>query len=134
MKRILFFFLLINAFSFSCNERDRKDDHAHEQKEEYTCPMHPDIIRNEPGACPICGMDLVKKESGGVKSGNAELEALLKPANTFVVSAIPVTAMQKREEQIELDVLGRITYDTRQTGTIAAIRGGRIERLYVRYR
>lgn len=26
----------------------------------YTCPMHPEIIRNEPGDCPICGMDLVK--------------------------------------------------------------------------
>lgn len=26
----------------------------------YTCPMHPEIIRDEPGDCPICGMDLVK--------------------------------------------------------------------------
>lgn len=25
---------------------------------QYTCPMHPEIIRNEPGACPICGMAL----------------------------------------------------------------------------
>jgi Cu2+-exporting ATPase len=25
----------------------------------YTCPMHPEIIRNTPGSCPICGMDLV---------------------------------------------------------------------------
>ena len=25
---------------------------------EYTCPMHPEIIRDEPGSCPICGMDL----------------------------------------------------------------------------
>lgn len=28
-------------------------------KVEYTCPMHPEIIRDEPGSCPICGMDLV---------------------------------------------------------------------------
>ena len=26
---------------------------------QYTCPMHPEILRDEPGACPICGMDLV---------------------------------------------------------------------------
>lgn len=26
----------------------------------YTCPMHLDIIRDEPGDCPICGMDLVR--------------------------------------------------------------------------
>jgi len=28
----------------------------------YRCPMHPDVIRNEPGPCPICGMALVKVE------------------------------------------------------------------------
>ncbi len=26
---------------------------------QWTCPMHPEIIKDEPGACPICGMDLV---------------------------------------------------------------------------
>ncbi|WP_350286883.1 heavy metal translocating P-type ATPase [uncultured Croceitalea sp.] len=27
--------------------------------EHWTCPMHPEIIKNEAGSCPICGMDLV---------------------------------------------------------------------------
>lgn len=26
----------------------------------YSCPMHPEIIQEEPGSCPICGMDLVR--------------------------------------------------------------------------
>ncbi|NIJ46368.1 Cu2+-exporting ATPase [Wenyingzhuangia heitensis] len=30
--------------------------------EEYTCPMHPEVVKNEPGDCPICGMDLVPKK------------------------------------------------------------------------
>ena len=25
----------------------------------YTCPMHPEIIKNELGSCPICGMTLI---------------------------------------------------------------------------
>lgn len=25
---------------------------------QYTCPMHPEIVRDEPGECPICGMAL----------------------------------------------------------------------------
>ena len=29
----------------------------------YVCPMHPQIIRGKPGNCPICGMDLIKKEA-----------------------------------------------------------------------
>ena len=28
---------------------------------EYTCPMHPEVVRNEPGACPKCGMVLVPR-------------------------------------------------------------------------
>ena len=31
----------------------------------YTCSMHPEIIRDEPGNCPICGMNLVKKVTEG---------------------------------------------------------------------
>ncbi|PKA82486.1 Cu2+-exporting ATPase [Ulvibacter sp. MAR_2010_11] len=26
---------------------------------QYTCPMHPEVVRDESGSCPICGMDLV---------------------------------------------------------------------------
>jgi Cu+-exporting ATPase len=29
---------------------------------QFTCPMHPDVIRTEPGPCPICGMDLEPSE------------------------------------------------------------------------
>ncbi|TIV98404.1 MAG: YHS domain-containing protein, partial [Mesorhizobium sp.] len=34
---------------------------------QYTCPMHPEIIRDKPGSCPICGMAL---EPMGVPSGD----------------------------------------------------------------
>ena len=30
----------------------------------YQCPMHPSVIQDRPGECPICGMDLVKVEPG----------------------------------------------------------------------
>ena len=29
----------------------------------FTCPMHPEIVRDAPGSCPICGMKLVPKKS-----------------------------------------------------------------------
>ncbi|MDQ3016445.1 MAG: cadmium-translocating P-type ATPase [Bacteroidota bacterium] len=34
-------------------------------KEQYTCPMHPEIIRDKPGNCPICGMNLVPLNKSG---------------------------------------------------------------------
>jgi Cu(I)/Ag(I) efflux system membrane fusion protein len=117
---------------------NNKDPHAEHKAEVvegiYTCPMHPEIIRDQPGKCPICGMDLIKKEAGGEKSADITLEALLKPTNEFVVSSIPVTTIQKKEEQIEIEALGIIGYDTRHTGSISARVDGRIEKLYVRYR
>lgn len=33
----------------------------------YTCPMHPEIVRDKPGSCPICGMAL---EPMGVPTGD----------------------------------------------------------------
>lgn len=100
----------------------------------YTCPMHPEIIRDKPGNCPICGMELVKLETSGKKVGDVELESLLKPTNEFVVSSLPVTTIEQRGEQIEIEALGNIAYDTRQVGSISARISGRIEKLYVRYR
>ncbi|HMT75684.1 MAG TPA: efflux RND transporter periplasmic adaptor subunit [Chitinophagaceae bacterium] len=108
-------------------------DHQHD-KVEYTCPMHPEVIKDKPGTCPICGMDLVKKETGSKKVDDIELESLLKPTNEFVVSSIPVTTIEKRDVQIEIEALGNIAYDTRQVGSISTRVSGRIEKLYVRYR
>src|SRR5882762_3586374 len=42
---------------------------------EYTCPMHPEIVRYERGSCPICGMDLVPRI---VRKDNEEEEAAYK--------------------------------------------------------
>ncbi len=110
-------------------------NHDHENEAaEYTCPMHPEIIKDKPGSCPVCGMDLVKKETGGSASTEIGLEALLKPTNEFVVSSIPVTTIEQKEEHINIETLGTIAYDTRAVGTISARVSGRIEKLYVRHR
>ena len=30
---------------------------------EYTCPMHPEVVQNEPGRCPKCGMPLELRQA-----------------------------------------------------------------------
>lgn len=58
--------LVIGLLAIGCNCSSSKEK-ASTQKEVaevvYTCPMHPDVVNKEPGSCPDCGMDLVKKES-----------------------------------------------------------------------
>lgn len=39
---------------------------------EYTCSMHPEVIRDEPGTCPKCGMDLVPREAADDGGEGAE--------------------------------------------------------------
>lgn len=34
-------------------------------RSEYVCPMHPEVMSDEPGSCPKCGMDLVPREASG---------------------------------------------------------------------
>ncbi|RPD51145.1 MULTISPECIES: efflux RND transporter periplasmic adaptor subunit [Chitinophagaceae] len=141
MKRV-FFLISIWLFAYlallvACNDGKKVNADGHEHQaaaEVYTCPMHPEIVRNAPGSCPVCGMDLVKKETDAKRLANVGLETLLRPADAFVVSSVPVTALQQREEDLELDVVGTIAYDTRQAGAISSRVGGRIERLYIRYK
>lgn len=57
--------------------------------QQYTCPMHPDVIKNEIGDCPICGMDLVPLEP----SENAEqktYKSLVKKMKVAVLFTVPV--------------------------------------------
>jgi len=48
-----------------------------ETRIQYTCPMHPEVISDEPGNCPKCGMDLVAREAsaGGGHAGHTPDES-----------------------------------------------------------
>jgi Cu(I)/Ag(I) efflux system membrane fusion protein len=102
----------------------------------YTCPMHPQVIKHQPGNCPICGMTLVKKEfaAAEVKDSGIDLHTLLRPTNSAVISGIPVTTLQQASQSPSIEALGKVDYDTRRIRTIAARISGRIEKLYVNYR
>src|SRR5262245_27275326 len=36
----------------------------------YTCPMHPEVVRDVPGSCPICGMALEPLVATGAEAAN----------------------------------------------------------------
>src|SRR5215208_7057796 len=58
-----------------------KNDTAHEH-DTYTCPMHPTVISDRPGTCPVCGMELVlKARVGGEVEITEDLSKLLTSPN-----------------------------------------------------
>lgn len=56
----------------------------------YTCPMHPEIIRNQPGNCPICGMTLEPRVISVEESENGELRNMRRRFWTSLVLTLPV--------------------------------------------
>lgn len=46
----------------SQNFKETKSENESD-KQAYTCPMHPEVITEEPGTCPTCGMQLIEKIS-----------------------------------------------------------------------
>jgi Cu(I)/Ag(I) efflux system membrane fusion protein len=137
-KPAFFIGILIITLLVTSSCKQKKHEHVTtevaENKPAYTCPMHPEIVKDKPGDCPICGMNLVAQVVNAQKVNSIELEDLLKPTNEFVITSVPVTTIQNQHVDIPIEAIGSIENDTKQTGAISARVAGRIERLYVRYR
>jgi hypothetical protein len=57
-----------NTFAQHTHEKQDTTLAPDSAKISYTCPMHPEIISDKPGACSRCGMELVKLEKGKKQS------------------------------------------------------------------
>jgi len=55
----------------------------------YTCPMHPEIIRNDAGSCPICGMDLVPMQAD-VGEEDKNYKILLRKFKIAIIFTAPI--------------------------------------------
>ncbi len=59
----------------------------------YTCPMHPEIVRNGPGACPICGMALEPRVATAEEEENPERKDMQRRLWISAVLTAPVLVM-----------------------------------------
>lgn len=121
----------------------------------YTCSMHPQIIKDEPGKCPICHMDLIAvhqmksdtaqptmnmpaRPSGGDSSDNMDRSS----GNTSMSNEIELSEEQIRLGNIHADTIGTsgfgsstvltgtINFNEKNIETISSRVKGRIEKLY----
>lgn len=100
----------------------------------YTCSMHPEIIRDEPGNCPICGMTLVKKVTEGQSTESHSIDYLLRSTDSFVVGDFQTTTAKDTSISSEIKLPGIVAYDPNSSVNIAARISGRIEKMYVNYK
>jgi len=133
MKKIGVYIFLVGAILSACTS-GKKDDHSdHTAAQEstatkYTCPMHPNVVQDGPGTCPVCGMDLVPMTatSTGESSGLMLTDSQIKLANitTQKVSVKPIGQT--------LVVNARLKVDEEKTTIISSRTTGRIEKLFIK--
>jgi Cu+-exporting ATPase len=56
----------------------------------YTCPMHPEVVQEGPGSCPICGMALEPMEISAEEAVNPELRDMQRRFRASLVFTLPV--------------------------------------------
>lgn len=110
------------------------DDSAleHAQKHldpKYVCPMHPQIVRDEEGSCPICGMDLVPK----MIDANAGKRPTVQISNA-VINSMGVRTAPARQTTLwkYIETVGRIDYDETRLAHVHPRAAGWMETLDVR--
>ncbi len=118
------------------NERDAHNGDtlqvAADQVTDWTCSMHLQIHRSEPGQCPICAMDLipVAQADEGEPLGLRQLR--LSPVARRL-AAIQTAPVERRFAPVEMRLVGKIAVDETRVSYITAWVPGRIDRLYVDY-
>ena len=120
----LILLLLVSA----CSQKDSASNDT------YTCPMHPTVVSDKQGSCPVCGMDLVRKARKGEGVEITEnLAMLLKSPNETVMASIKTIKPEYKQMPLRIDAPGVVTYDTRNIYTISARIGGRLEKVFLKY-
>ena len=99
----------------------------------YTCPMHPTVVSDKPGSCPVCGMDLVRKARQGEEVEITEdLAMALSSPNVTVMASIKTIKAEYKQMPLSINASGIVTYDTRNIFTIPARIGGRLEKVFLK--
>jgi Cu(I)/Ag(I) efflux system membrane fusion protein len=96
----------------------------------YQCSMHPNIVSDKPGQCPICAMDLqpVRKSGAPGIPGRASVE--LDPYQRQLINIRTVEA-RIAPSILSLRTVGVLEHDSAKVFTVSAWTSGRIEELYV---
>jgi len=115
----------------SISTEHNHDTDAHPKGEVWTCSMHPQIRQDDPGQCPICGMDLIPVTEAGPDI--APEGAVQMTSSAIQIANIQTVTVQRAEAKKEIYLNGRIVVDERRVSEITAHFNGRIEKLFVNF-
>jgi len=113
---------------------DTKTEHNHSQEQNkettYTCSMHPQIRQNEPGKCPICGMDLIPVAQKSVKGESNPFVHTMSP-EAIALANVQTQKIKSVSPEHEIYLTGKVAVNEQRLAVITANYSGRIEKLFV---
>jgi Cu(I)/Ag(I) efflux system membrane fusion protein len=128
--------LLAGWLIFGGSENQAPDEHEHVAEEVagetiWTCSMHPQIRQNEPGDCPICGMDLIPLED----EHDSEIDPMaISMSPTAMQLASVSTAMVGSADPVKsVRLNGKVQSDERLVYSQSSHIPGRVEKLAVNF-
>ncbi len=117
----------------SSNDHSTPEARSTAQGDYYTCPMHPSVISDHPGACPICGMALVRKSAiaGMTAQEIKSLELVSLSPTQQVLANVSTTTAERHPLVKSITVSGTVAVPETRQATVTARFSGRIEQLLV---
>ena len=124
LQGLILLFLGFTVFELSSCTQEKGIKMASQEK--YTCPMHPQIMNDGPGSCPICKMDLVPVSASGGKNELTLSESQIQLAN---VRTMKINSSGFKTSKI---LNGRLMADENRSEIISSRYAGRIDRLFIK--
>lgn len=128
--------LLLGWLIFGGSVNKATDEHQHDTVEVagetiWTCSMHPQIRQNEPGDCPICGMDLIPLESE--QDSDIDPMAISMSPTAMQLASIQTAVVGAMNPVKMVRLNGKVQSDERLVYSQSSHIPGRIENLMVNF-
>lgn len=127
-------FILLHLFACSesvpTKESESAVEHAIKHLDTtFVCPMHPQIIKNAAGSCPLCGMDLIKKKR------DLDVETIPKVLlSSDIIQKLGVRSIRIKKRKLTkiIKTVGYVSYNERRLKTVRVKTDGWVENLSIR--
>ena len=128
--------LLAGWLIFGNGQDKVRDEHQHSITENqgetiWTCSMHPQVRQNEPGDCPICGMDLIPLDDG--QNEETEPLAIAMSPVAMQLASVSTAIVGKTDPVKQVRLNGKVQVDERRVFSQSSHIPGRVEKLSVNF-
>lgn len=130
-QKIIFLFIAVSLIMGSCKNGD-KNHSDHEGNAYYTCPMHPTVVSNAPGACPVCNMSLIRVEKKEKSHEGHKGNFITLDKRQQLLAGIEIDTVKFNTILPASTILGTVSIDEEQVTTISSRVKGRIDKLYIK--